>query len=145
MKYCTQFCTVEMFLRETCTISLIWPDKFCFNSQMDFRAKVDESCRTAEEFTKLYYESVDKKRHVSQYTVFQRVPNPSSVAIISKSNEIISMFYRSPANVPIVPRQWNNGMERQWNHRQRQHPEILTRTAHNRTFGDDNRRTANHR
>jgi len=29
----------------------------------EFRAKVEESSRTAEEFTKLYYDSVDKKRH----------------------------------------------------------------------------------
>lgn len=29
------------------------------------RVKIDTACTTAEEFTKLYYESVDKKRHVS--------------------------------------------------------------------------------
>lgn len=29
----------------------------------DFRTKIDDSTRTAEEFTKLYYESLDKKRH----------------------------------------------------------------------------------
>lgn len=38
---------------------------------MDFRSKVDESCRTAEEFTKLYYESVDKKRHVSRKSLVE--------------------------------------------------------------------------
>ncbi|XP_046997649.1 NTF2-related export protein [Schistocerca americana] len=31
---------------------------------MDEDAKVDQACRTAEEFTKLYYESVDKRRHL---------------------------------------------------------------------------------
>ncbi|XP_031630885.1 NTF2-related export protein-like [Contarinia nasturtii] len=29
----------------------------------EFRSKVEESSRTAEDFTKLYYESLDKKRH----------------------------------------------------------------------------------
>ncbi|KAI4470124.1 nuclear transport factor 2 [Holotrichia oblita] len=28
------------------------------------RGRVDQACRTAEEFTKLYYESVDKRRHL---------------------------------------------------------------------------------
>lgn len=42
-----------------------------FSWQMDFRSKVDESCRTAEEFTKLYYESVDKKRHVSRKSLVE--------------------------------------------------------------------------
>lgn len=32
-------------------------------SCQDLRTKIDTACRTAEEFTKLYYESVDKKRH----------------------------------------------------------------------------------
>ncbi|KAB0796987.1 hypothetical protein PPYR_11048 [Photinus pyralis] len=31
---------------------------------MDQKAKIDQSCRTAEEFTKLYYESTDKRRHL---------------------------------------------------------------------------------
>lgn len=39
--------------------------KSVFSLQMDLRSKVDECCRTAEEFTKLYYDTVDKKRHVS--------------------------------------------------------------------------------
>jgi NTF2-related export protein 1/2 len=29
------------------------------------KTKIDMACHTAEEFTKLYYESVDKRRHVS--------------------------------------------------------------------------------
>ncbi|XP_058056957.1 NTF2-related export protein [Anopheles bellator] len=35
------------------------------SSQLDqvMRTKIDTACTTAEEFTKLYYESVDKKRH----------------------------------------------------------------------------------
>lgn len=33
----------------------------------EFRSKVDESVRTAEDFTKLYYDSLDKKRHVSYF------------------------------------------------------------------------------
>nr|CAI5864035.1 unnamed protein product [Callosobruchus analis] len=28
------------------------------------RAKINEACRVAEEFTKLYYETVDRKRHL---------------------------------------------------------------------------------
>lgn len=34
----------------------------------EFRSKVDESSRTAEDFTKLYYDSLDKKRHVSYFS-----------------------------------------------------------------------------
>ncbi|XP_017778027.1 PREDICTED: NTF2-related export protein [Nicrophorus vespilloides] len=30
----------------------------------NLKAKIDQACRTAEEFTKVYYESVDKKRHL---------------------------------------------------------------------------------
>ncbi|XP_014235155.1 NTF2-related export protein [Trichogramma pretiosum] len=30
----------------------------------DLRAKSDQACRTAEEFTKLYYESLDKRRYL---------------------------------------------------------------------------------
>ncbi|ETN67612.1 NTF2-related export protein [Anopheles aquasalis] len=35
------------------------------SAQLDqaMRVKIDTACTTAEEFTKLYYESVDKKRH----------------------------------------------------------------------------------
>jgi len=29
------------------------------------KAKIDQACRTAEEFTKLYYEYLDKRRYVS--------------------------------------------------------------------------------
>nr|CAD7593559.1 unnamed protein product [Timema genevievae] len=35
-----------------------------FTLLKDLKAKVDQACRTAEEFTKLYYESVDRKRHL---------------------------------------------------------------------------------
>ncbi|XP_018569825.1 NTF2-related export protein isoform X1 [Anoplophora glabripennis] len=28
------------------------------------KAKIDQACRTAEEFTKLYYETIDKRRHL---------------------------------------------------------------------------------
>ncbi|XP_018327201.1 NTF2-related export protein [Agrilus planipennis] len=28
------------------------------------KSKIDQACRTAEEFTKLYYESIDKRRHL---------------------------------------------------------------------------------
>ena len=31
----------------------------------ELREKIDQACRTAEEFTKVYYESLDKRRHVS--------------------------------------------------------------------------------
>lgn len=31
----------------------------------ELRSKIDTACRTAEEFTKLYYESLDKRRYVS--------------------------------------------------------------------------------
>ncbi|XP_011166085.1 NTF2-related export protein [Solenopsis invicta] len=30
----------------------------------DLKSKIDQACRTAEEFTKLYYESLDKRRHL---------------------------------------------------------------------------------
>ncbi|XP_056643394.1 NTF2-related export protein [Diorhabda carinulata] len=30
----------------------------------DVRSKIDQACRVAEEFTKLYYETVDKRRHL---------------------------------------------------------------------------------
>ncbi|XP_012261867.1 NTF2-related export protein [Athalia rosae] len=32
--------------------------------EQDIKAKIDLACRTAEEFTKLYYESVDKRRYM---------------------------------------------------------------------------------
>lgn len=31
----------------------------------DHKAKVEQACQAAEEFSKLYYEHFDKKRHVS--------------------------------------------------------------------------------
>lgn len=35
--------------------------------EQDLKTKIDQACRTAEEFTKLYYESVDKRRyHISR-------------------------------------------------------------------------------
>ncbi|KZC15114.1 PREDICTED: NTF2-related export protein [Dufourea novaeangliae] len=32
--------------------------------EQDLKSKIDEACRTAEEFTKLYYESIDKRRYL---------------------------------------------------------------------------------
>ncbi|XP_066592355.1 NTF2-related export protein [Prorops nasuta] len=32
--------------------------------QEDLKAKIDQACRTAEEFTKVYYESLDKRRYL---------------------------------------------------------------------------------
>ncbi|XP_014608528.1 PREDICTED: NTF2-related export protein isoform X1 [Polistes canadensis] len=32
--------------------------------QQDLKSKIDEACRTAEEFTKLYYENLDKRRYL---------------------------------------------------------------------------------
>lgn len=32
--------------------------------EQDLKNKIDQACHTAEEFTKLYYESVDKRRHL---------------------------------------------------------------------------------
>ncbi|XP_015586198.1 NTF2-related export protein [Cephus cinctus] len=32
--------------------------------EQDIKAKIDHACRTAEEFTKLYYESLDKRRYL---------------------------------------------------------------------------------
>ncbi|KAJ9578367.1 hypothetical protein L9F63_005399 [Diploptera punctata] len=32
--------------------------------EQDLKSKIDQSCHTAEEFTKLYYESMDKRRHL---------------------------------------------------------------------------------
>ncbi|GLV42747.1 NTF2-related export protein 1 [Carabus blaptoides fortunei] len=32
--------------------------------EQNLRHKIDQACRTSEEFTKLYYESVDKRRHL---------------------------------------------------------------------------------
>ncbi|XP_067003080.1 NTF2-related export protein isoform X2 [Anabrus simplex] len=32
--------------------------------EQDFKSKVDQACRTAEDFTKHYYESVDRRRHL---------------------------------------------------------------------------------
>ncbi|XP_024874302.1 NTF2-related export protein-like [Temnothorax curvispinosus] len=32
--------------------------------EQDLKAKIDQACRTAEEFTKLYYESLDKRRYL---------------------------------------------------------------------------------
>ncbi|KAL2716356.1 NTF2-related export protein isoform X1 [Vespula squamosa] len=33
-------------------------------SRCDLKSKIDQACRTAEEFTKLYYESLDKRRYL---------------------------------------------------------------------------------
>ncbi|KAF7405121.1 NTF2-related export protein isoform X1 [Vespula maculifrons] len=32
--------------------------------EQDLKSKIDQACRTAEEFTKLYYESLDKRRYL---------------------------------------------------------------------------------
>lgn len=32
--------------------------------EQDLKSKIDEACRTAEEFTKLYYENLDKRRYL---------------------------------------------------------------------------------
>ncbi|XP_043518090.1 NTF2-related export protein isoform X2 [Frieseomelitta varia] len=32
--------------------------------EQDLKTKIDQACRTAEEFTKLYYESLDKRRYL---------------------------------------------------------------------------------
>ncbi|XP_020297625.1 NTF2-related export protein-like [Pseudomyrmex gracilis] len=32
--------------------------------EQDLKAKIDQACRTAEEFTKLYYETLDKRRYL---------------------------------------------------------------------------------
>lgn len=32
--------------------------------EQDLKGKIDQACHTAEEFTKLYYESMDKRRHL---------------------------------------------------------------------------------
>lgn len=37
----------------------------------ELRTKIDQACRTAEEFTKLYYESLDKRRYVSHTNLSQ--------------------------------------------------------------------------
>lgn len=34
-------------------------------SIQELKSRIEQACRTAEEFTKLYYECIDKKRHVS--------------------------------------------------------------------------------
>jgi hypothetical protein len=36
----------------------------------ELRAKIDQACRTAEEFTKLYYESLDKRRYVRYVYIY---------------------------------------------------------------------------
>ncbi|XP_050308929.1 NTF2-related export protein [Anthonomus grandis grandis] len=33
-------------------------------ANLELRAKIDQACRVAEEFTKLYYETMDKRRHL---------------------------------------------------------------------------------
>lgn len=43
---------------------------YCILFQQTLKGKVDQACRTADEFTKLYYESVDKRRHVSYSSIF---------------------------------------------------------------------------
>lgn len=35
--------------------------------EMKLKGEISQACRTAEDFTKLYYESLDKRRHVSIY------------------------------------------------------------------------------
>lgn len=51
--------SINQFVLEIIDFDLFW---------QEFRLRVEESARTAEEFTKLYYDSIDKKRHVSIYT-----------------------------------------------------------------------------
>ncbi|KAL1131080.1 hypothetical protein AAG570_012317, partial [Ranatra chinensis] len=34
--------------------------------QQDFKSQIDQACRTAEDFTKHYYENLDKRRHLIQ-------------------------------------------------------------------------------
>lgn len=35
---------------------------------LQIKSKIDQACRVAEDFTKLYYETIDKRRHVSYTT-----------------------------------------------------------------------------
>ncbi|CAG9767483.1 unnamed protein product [Ceutorhynchus assimilis] len=34
------------------------------STDSEMKAKIDQACRVAEEFTKLYYETIDKRRHL---------------------------------------------------------------------------------
>nr|CAD7393448.1 unnamed protein product [Timema cristinae] len=47
-----------------------------FTLLKDLKAKVDQACRTAEEFTKLYYESVDRKRHAHAHIYSAVIGSP---------------------------------------------------------------------
>ncbi|XP_043666278.1 NTF2-related export protein isoform X3 [Vespula pensylvanica] len=41
--------------------------------QQDLKSKIDQACRTAEEFTKLYYESLDKRRYNYIFQLISRL------------------------------------------------------------------------
>ena len=41
-------------------------DQYSFNTWQDLAAKIDQASEAGEQFAKLYYETFDKKRHVSR-------------------------------------------------------------------------------
>lgn len=72
--------------------------------RQEFRLRVEESARTAEEFTKLYYDTIDKKRHVSNRYIFSRQSEhrPSPITI--------SNYFA--ADVATLFGQWHRRLER---------------------------------
>lgn len=71
----------------------------------ELRTKIDQACRTAEEFTKLYYESLDKRRYVS-CTNIPHFPTLSDV-YFSSLQQLMSRLYMDTAILI-----WNgNGIE----------------------------------
>ncbi|PSN33876.1 hypothetical protein C0J52_19420 [Blattella germanica] len=68
--------------------------------EQDMKTKIDQACHTAEEFTKLYYESVDKRRHLmSRYYLDsgESVLVWNGNGIVGK-NQIQKFFMNLPAS-----------------------------------------------
>lgn len=118
------FKATSILMRYTCLIILgyiVILLHLCSLSQ-DLKTKIDQACRTAEEFTRLYYETLDKRRYVSNNNAVKHIPwlYASTVYAISADFKTVHGFCVSD-------------MERKWSSRQREYKKVLDRSAIIRT------------
>ncbi|XP_064610042.1 NTF2-related export protein 1-like [Liolophura sinensis] len=64
----------------------------------DFKLKVDQACLAAEEFSKLYYETFDKKRHLVSKLYMDTAVLVWNGNSITGSTEIVKFFENLPSS-----------------------------------------------
>lgn len=71
-----------------------------FITFQDLKAKIDQACQTAEEFTKLYYETLDKRRYVREInTVITHLVCLIYKLCVKTMIQLISRMYMETANL----------------------------------------------